>query len=279
MNSAAIMANTPHTPLYGDIPGGYPSPRPPQSQVNPDAPPDPTYFTPSNSQPAPTGSITPATPPAQAPTPNSGASDVDTIADDYEPVKPASRSNTRPAPGSNPSDDEIIRVLSHRSRSVHTGSGADEDGMDIERLLSTIFGQNRQANSEEEKTRHVGVVFRDLTVKGMGLGAALDPTNSDFLMTPLRGLKALVTGRAFHKQPVRTLLHDFTGCVKPKEMLLVLGRPGSGCSTFLKTVANQRSGYEEILGEVTYGGVGAEEMGKNFRGEILYNPEDGVCGL
>src|SRR5690554_5072887 len=163
------MANPPHTPLSGDTPDGSSSPRP--------APPDPT------------GSTTPATPPGQAPTRNS--SDVDTIADDYEPVKPASRANTHPST-SNPVEDEIIRVLSrrisHRSGSAHGAN--DEEGMDIERLLSTIFGQNRQANSEEEKTRHVGVVFRDLTVKGMGLGAALDPTNSDFLMTPLRGVKA-----------------------------------------------------------------------------------------
>jgi ABC-type multidrug transport system ATPase subunit len=57
-------------------------------------------------------------------------------------------------------------------------------------------------------------------------------------------------------------------------MLLVLGRPGSGCSTFLKILGNQRFGFEEITGDVTYGGTDAEEMGKKYRSEILYNPED-----
>lgn len=161
--------------------------------------------------------------------------------------------------------------MSHRSGDI---AADDEEGLDIERLLSMIFGANRQANSEEEKTRHVGVVFRDLTVKGLGLGAAIKPTNSDFLLAPLRSLKGLVTGKT-GKAPVRTLLHGFTGCVRPEEMVLVLGRPGSGCSTFLKVIANQRSGFEEVTGEVTYGGASAKEMGKKFRGEILYNPEDG----
>ena len=50
-------------------------------------------------------------------------------------------------------------------------------------------------------------------------------------------------------------------------MLLVLGRPGSGCSTFLKVIGNQRAGYESIDGEVTYGGTDAETMAKMYRSE------------
>jgi ATP-binding cassette subfamily G (WHITE) protein 2 (SNQ2) len=56
-------------------------------------------------------------------------------------------------------------------------------------------------------------------------------------------------------------------------MLLVLGRPGAGCSTFLKVIGNQRFGFEEITGDVTYGGTDAKEMSKKFRSEVLYNPE------
>jgi len=152
-----------------------------------------------------------------------------------------------------------------------------EEQAEIERLMSRMFGKGRQAQSEEEKTRHVGLVFRNLTVKGMGLGAALQPTLSGpFLRLP-RLLKAVVTGgpkAAAGKPPIRTLLNDFSGCVRPGEMLLVLGRPGSGCSTFLKVLANQRFGYESIDGEVTYGGTDSKTMAKHYRGEVLYNPED-----
>lgn len=179
-------------------------------------------------------------------------------------------------------EDELFKVLSRRRTNASAGhvSLATEDSNDeqaeIERLMSRMFGKNRQENSEEEKTRHVGLVFKNVTVKGMGLGAALQGTLSDpFLALPrlfkkLAGRGAKVTS----KPPIRTILDDFTGCVRPGEMLLVLGRPGSGCSTFLKILANQRFGYESVGGDVSYGGTDAMTMAKDYRGEIVYNPED-----
>jgi len=35
-------------------------------------------------------------------------------------------------------------------------------------------------------------------------------------------------------------------------MLLVLGRPGAGCSSFLRVVANQRAIFLDVKGDVTY---------------------------
>lgn len=48
----------------------------------------------------------------------------------------------------------------------------------------------------------------------------------------------------------RDLIHDFSGVVRDGEMLLVLGRPGSGCSTFLKAVTNKRESFAGVEGEV-----------------------------
>ena len=50
-------------------------------------------------------------------------------------------------------------------------------------------------------------------------------------------------------------------------MLLVLGRPGSGCSTFLKVIGNQRSGYKSVEGDVRYGGTDAQTMADKYRSE------------
>ena len=50
-------------------------------------------------------------------------------------------------------------------------------------------------------------------------------------------------------------------------MLLVLGRPGSGCSTFLKVIGNQRSGFESIDGDVLYGGTDSHTMADKYRSE------------
>lgn len=71
--------------------------------------------------------------------------------------------------------------------------------------------------------------------------------------------------------PPKTILHDFDGVLKPGEMCLVLGRPGAGCSTFLKVIANQRVGFQKIDGDVTYGGESSELFGKEYKGEVVYN--------
>ena len=208
----------------------------------------------------------------------------------FEPIKTAtSMKPQRPGIPSRTSsrmtEDDLFRALSRRKTNTSERQGSfktqneasevEEEQAEIERLMSRMFGEARQAHSEEEKTRHVGLVFRNLKVKGMGLGAALQPTLSDPFLSLPRLIKGLLSGKkATGKPPIRTILNDFTGCVRPGEMLLVLGRPGSGCSTFLKVLANQRFGFESIHGDVTYGGTDFKTMGKHYRGEVLYNPED-----
>lgn len=177
------------------------------------------------------------------------------------------------------SENDLFKVLSQRRQSASGKSEAEleEEHQEIEKLMSRMFGKARQQHSEEEKTRHSGVVFRNLTVKGAGLGASLQPTVGDIFLGLPRIIKTFFTRgakAASGKPPVRELLSNFEGCVRPGEMLLVLGRPGSGCSTFLKAFCNQRDGYEAVEGDVTYGGTDASRMKKDFRGEVIYNPED-----
>ena len=56
-------------------------------------------------------------------------------------------------------------------------------------------------------------------------------------------------------------------------MCLVLGCPGAGCTTFLKTIANEREDYARIAGEIKYAGIDAAEMAKFYKGEVVYNQE------
>ena len=56
-------------------------------------------------------------------------------------------------------------------------------------------------------------------------------------------------------------------------MCLVLGRPGSGCSTFLRSIANDRAPYAGVDGEVRYAGISSSEMAKRYKGEVVYNQE------
>ena len=124
-----------------------------------------------------------------------------------------------------------------------------------------MFGKGRQDNSEEEKTRHVGVVFKNFTVKGAGLGATLQPTIGDIFLTLPRKIGRLFNRKkkAVSSPPIRTILNNFSGVIRPGEMTLVLG--------------NQKAGFQSIEGEVTHGGIPAEQMAKYYRGEVLYNLE------
>lgn len=132
-------------------------------------------------------------------------------------------------------EDDLFRVLSRRKTSQSnglsktntgaTGHSAEEED-EINKLMSKMFGRTRQEASEEEKTRHQGVIFKHLTVKGMGIGAALQPSVGSLFLDPVRFVKNLFTKgprKAAGKPPVRTLLDDFSGCIRPGEMILVLG--------------------------------------------------------
>lgn len=182
--------------------------------------------------------------------------------------------------------ERMLRKLTARSGLSQAGDssagGADEDDEEddeFSKLLKEIFDR------EEMKQKRVGVLFKDLTVKGKGVGADTIKTVGFILkklpLLPLLpiALPALLIKKCVSKKPsdgtnaLRTLLHSFDGCVRDGEMLLVLGNPGSGCSTFLKTIANQRAGYVSVDGDVLYGGIDAKEMADKYRGEVVYNAE------
>ena len=70
------------------------------------------------------------------------------------------------------------------------------------------------------------------------------------------------------------ILQNLEGVVHHGEMLVVLGPPGSGCSTFLKTVAGETNGfYLDEKSEINYQGIEPKQMHTEFRGEAIYTAE------
>ncbi|CAH0015952.1 unnamed protein product [Clonostachys rhizophaga] len=70
------------------------------------------------------------------------------------------------------------------------------------------------------------------------------------------------------------ILKDFEGLVRPGEMLLVLGRPGSGCSTLLKALAGETHGFHlEDANKLNFGGFRYRQMGKDLKDERIYLAE------
>ncbi|KAH7214361.1 ABC-2 type transporter-domain-containing protein [Fusarium oxysporum] len=76
-------------------------------------------------------------------------------------------------------------------------------------------------------------------------------------------------------RPKRTILHDVSGQVNPGEMLLVLGRPGSGCTSLLRVLSNEREAFQEVEGETRYGSM-SHIQARKFRQQIVFNTEDDI---
>ncbi|KAG0149123.1 hypothetical protein CROQUDRAFT_714111 [Cronartium quercuum f. sp. fusiforme G11] len=144
-------------------------------------------------------------------------------------------------------------------------------------LLSYLRDRAAIRDKHHYHHKEMGVIFEKLGVVGAGGIKLLIRTFPKALMGLfLYPVFFVVMRMPRFRPPPKRILHSFSGCVKPGELCLVLGRPNSGCSTFLKVIANQRFGYQKIEGKVTYGRLIPEEISKRYKGEVCYNPEDDV---
>lgn len=180
-------------------------------------------------------------------------------------------------------DSKVLeRSVSRRSR-----RSKSEKDVDVERvstresqrfdLESTLRGQREMDMEVGIRPKRIGVLWDKMTVSGLGGVRNYVKTFPDsflaFFNVPgtimsLLGVKR--KGKEFD------ILKGFRGLARPGEMVLVLGKPSSGCTTFLKVIANQRFGYTKVDGEVSYGPYNAETFGKKYRGEAVYNQEDDI---
>ncbi len=170
--------------------------------------------------------------------------------------------------------------------------------MQMEALLGQIFGS---AGSEEQRqirengepsliqlsdrqglishpATAVGVSFENMTVYGEGIGATYFYTPWSFVQRLFqctqKSARSLLANSSMKQKnsstPTRILIHSFSGVVLPGEMCLVLGRPGSGCTTFLRSISGYDEGFHKIEGEVRFGDFDMEDMKKHYRGEVAF---------
>ncbi|EAW11669.1 ABC transporter PeaB1 [Aspergillus clavatus NRRL 1] len=102
-----------------------------------------------------------------------------------------------------------------------------------------------------------GVVFENISVEGSGTGAQAAPTISSAARSAFGVLSPLQHRLA--GQFSRPILSGFSGTIDAGEMLLVIGKPGSGCTTFLKTLSYMWDEYKDVHGDLTIGGHPIQE--------------------
>lgn len=144
---------------------------------------------------------------------------------------------------------------------------------------SPEFDHYRWAETMLESMTEAGIVpqrqtvcFANLSVSGSGSSLQIQETVLSGLMTPFQ--KAFDMARGCQPIARQRILNSFDGILQNGELLLVLGRPGSGCSTFLKTLSGHLDGVRmEPESLIRYNGVSFEDMVKHYRGDVAYNQE------
>ncbi|KAK3823093.1 MAG: ABC-2 type transporter-domain-containing protein [Benniella sp.] len=130
------------------------------------------------------------------------------------------------------------------------------------------------------KLKTMGVVWKQLSVIGEGVGEKFIATTGDpfvalfHLFNPFFWVRKCTNRESSSRTITKTILFPMDGFCQEGEMILVLGRPGSGCSTLLRVLANDRKNYKKVIGDVTFNGLSSDTVTKHYKGEVLYNQED-----
>ncbi|KAL9082534.1 MAG: hypothetical protein Q9165_008865 [Trypethelium subeluteriae] len=128
------------------------------------------------------------------------------------------------------------------------------------------------ATNSGQGFRQIGLCVQNLNVFGYG-------TPTDFqkdvgnVWLALPGMIRRLCSRTAGQTRV-DILRQFDGLILPGEMCVVLGPPGSGCSTFLKAISGETNGiYVDKNTYFNYHGISAKEMHTAHRGDAIYTAE------
>ena len=181
----------------------------------------------------------------------------------------------------------------HREQLVQTLTNGDKDEVlnqlekfslkDIEELHNKFdFGDNfnlkqiltsfvRLSQNQHINLRATGITLEDVSVYGNDERFSIIPTVSDVLKLPLTVYRASRGAKA----PTRTILNKFNILAKPGDMVLVLGRPGSGCTSLLKTIAAcDLQLFTGVEGDIVYDGIEQKTFVRHFKPDLIYVSEN-----
>ncbi|KAL6915284.1 hypothetical protein FSST1_006779 [Fusarium sambucinum] len=139
------------------------------------------------------------------------------------------------------------------------------------RKWAQAFFNLRNNNSSGVKLRTAGVAFRDLGVHGFGTATDYQKTVGNIIFDSVTWFKRVILQQ---KQQRIDILRNLEGVVYHGEILAVLGPPGSGCSTLLRTIAGDTHGFhvnDESI--INYQGIRPSQMARHFRGEAINTAE------
>ncbi|KAG4433363.1 hypothetical protein IFR05_011147 [Cadophora sp. M221] len=128
------------------------------------------------------------------------------------------------------------------------------------------------SDPERYPQRTAGIAYRDVAVFGFGSDTDYQKDVVNVMFHAANLLK-----ESFRPKQRVPILTDFDGLIKSGEMCIVLGRPGSGVSTLLKTIAGKTHGLSvSDQASFNYQGISRDMMQSQYRGELIYQAETDV---
>ncbi|KAJ5215363.1 ABC transporter [Penicillium cinerascens] len=147
--------------------------------------------------------------------------------------------------------------LSDSSNSV----AVEPIALSVKRFLSFRHGDDHNPESAR-------IVMENVTVEGSGTGALPAPSVLTAAKSGFGLLEPIQT--RLHRPSSRPILREFSAAIQPGEMVLVIGKPGSGCTTFLKTLAGMWDEYKGVQGELSFGGQSVKSVIDNHPQDIVF---------
>ncbi|EGW32053.1 multidrug resistance protein [Spathaspora passalidarum NRRL Y-27907] len=125
------------------------------------------------------------------------------------------------------------------------------------------------------KPSTLGIAYRDLRAYGVANDSDYQPTVTNAMWKmAVEGFRYL---RPDDESRYFDILKPMDALMKPGEVTVVLGRPGAGCSTLLKTIAASTYGFHvDKNSKISYDGLSQDDIKHNFRGDVIYSAETDV---
>lgn len=216
------------------------------------------------------------------PAPQAGSQEHHQIRDDFsDEVDYIHRALTRGQSEEHPETDVLRRLstlsqtLSHMNAEDMKTFKIDPNDFDLQAILQFMAHRNEEQGI---KVKTAEIIFKNMSVTGKNTSASIVKDVGDIFFpvySYFRDRKEKQSSSFdFGKLPkTRKIVKDVTGFASPGTMTLVLGRPGAGCSSFLKVLCGETKTYLGYEGDVHYGGIESKDMFKEHKNQLIYNPE------
>ncbi|CAI4734849.1 CCQ_1a_G0046980.mRNA.1.CDS.1 [Saccharomyces cerevisiae] len=134
----------------------------------------------------------------------------------------------------------------------------------------------KEASEQGIHLRKAGVAMECVSVEGLDSSFLEGQTFGDILCLPWTIIKGIRERK--NRNKMKIILKNVSLLAKPGEMVLVLGRPGAGCTSFLKSAAGETSQFAGgvTTGHISYDGIPQKEMMQHYKPDVIYNGEQDV---